>query len=306
MEGNLTEEIVKLKSEKKAVILAHYYTRPEVQDIADCTGDSLALAQYAERTKAEVIVFAGVHFMAETAKIINPDKRVFIPDMESRCSLADSCPEKEFESFVREHPDHKVISYINCSAAVKVLSDVICTSGNAERIVGSYPKEQQLIFAPDCNLGSYLNRKLGREMLLWDGGCHVHYHLGEEDFLAEKERHPDAVFAAHPECRESLLKHADFVGSTTALINFVKNDSHHTFIIATEEGILHQIRKEVKEKEVIILKKNGNVSHCCIYMKKNSLEKIYECLKYGKNEIFMDAHIIEKARKPIMKMLSLS
>ncbi len=306
MEKDWVKEINKLKKERKAVVLAHYYTLPEVQDIADCLGDSLALAQYAEKTDADMIVFAGVHFMAETAKILNPDKKVLIPDFHSRCSLADTCPAEDFAEFKREHPDHKVISYINCSAAIKVMSDVICTSGNAEKIVGSFGKDEPLIFAPDENLGSYLNRKLGREMLLWNGGCHVHFQLDEEDLMDARKKYPDAVFIAHPECRESLLRHASFIGSTTALIKYVKNSNEKNFIIATEEGILHEMKKEVKDKELFILKKKNLPNYGCAYMKLNNLEKIYACLKDGVNEIVMDKETMDKARKPILKMLSLS
>lgn len=303
---DLKEEISQLKREKKAVILAHYYTLPEVQDIADCTGDSLALAQFAEKTDADVIVFAGVHFMAETAKILNPEKKVFIPDFKSHCSLADSCPEEEFAAFREAHPDHKVISYINCSAAIKGLSDVICTSGNAEKVVNSFAKEEKLIFAPDENLGGYLNRKTGREMLLWNGGCHVHFQLSVEDYLQAKEQYPDAVFIAHPECREEIVEKAAFVGSTTALINFVKNSSFSAYIIATEEGVLHRMKLEAAGKKLVILKKENNPKHYCVFMKLNNLQKIYDCLKEEKNEIVMDKTVMEKARKPLLRMLSLS
>lgn len=303
---DLIKEIEKLKKEKNAVVLAHYYTLPEVQEVADCLGDSLALAQYAEKTDADLIVFAGVHFMAETAKILNPDKKVCIPDFKSHCSLADTCPVNEFKIFKDEHPDYKVISYINCSAGIKAMSDVICTSGNAEKIVKSFGKGEKIIFAPDENLGSYLNKKLGSEMLLWNGGCHVHFQLDEKDLEKAREKQPDALFIAHPECRESLVRHADFVGSTTALINFVKNSGNKSFIIATEEGVLHKMRKEAGDKELHILKKEDNPKHCCIFMKLNNLEKIYDCLKEGKNEIIMDEEILNAARKPIMKMLSLS
>ncbi|MBO4402485.1 MAG: quinolinate synthase NadA [Bacteroidales bacterium] len=299
-------EIQKLKKERKAVILAHYYTRPEVQDVADCLGDSLALAQYAEKTGAEMIVFAGVHFMAETAKIMNPEKKVCIPDMGSRCSLADTCPADEFERFVGEHPDYKVISYINCSAAVKALSDVICTSGNARMIVESYPENEKLVFAPDGNLGGYLNRITGRKMLLWDGGCHVHALLGEGDYLEAKSAHPEAVLIAHPECNEKLLQHAAFIGSTTALVRYIGESDHPLYLIATEEGILHELNKKYPGKKLMIMKKKGHPDYCCAYMKKNTLEKIYACLSEGANELQMDADLMERARKPLLKMLSLS
>jgi len=303
---DIKKEIDILKKKKKAVILAHYYTLPEVQESADCLGDSLALAQYAQKADADIIVFAGVHFMAETAKILNPDKMVCIPDFGSRCSLAETCPAEDFRVFREEHPDHRVISYINCSAAVKAMSDVICTSGNAERIVASFGKDEKLIFAPDENLGNYINRKTGRNMLLWNGGCHVHFQLDEEDYMEAVSKHPDAVFIAHPECRERLLEHAAFVGSTTALINYVGNTEYPYYIIATEEGIGHEIHRRYPFKKVEILRKKNNIMHRCAYMKLNTLEKIYDCLKYGRNEIEMDADLIEKARIPILKMLSLS
>ena len=299
-------EIQKLKKERKAVILAHYYTRPEVQEAADCLGDSLALAQYAEKTDAEMIVFAGVHFMAETAKILNPEKKVCIPDMGSHCSLADTCPADEFSDFVKAHPEHKVISYINCSAAVKALSDVICTSGNAQKIVESFPKGEQLVFAPDEQLGSYLNRLTGRNMLLWEGGCHVHALLRESDYLEARKAHPEAVLVAHPECSEELLQHAVFIGSTTALIRYIGTSDHPFYLIATEEGILHELQKRYPGKKLEILKKKGHPDYCCAYMKKNTLEKIYACLSEGANELQMDADLMERARKPLMKMLSLS
>lgn len=303
---DFVKEIEILKKEKKAVILAHYYTLPEVQDVADCLGDSLALAQYAEKTDAETIVFAGVHFMAETAKILNPEKRVFIPDIGSRCSLADTCPAGEFADFINENPDHKVISYINCSAEVKAMSDVICTSGNAERIVGSYPEGEKLIFAPDENLGNFLVKKTGRKMLLWNGGCHVHFQLDEDDYREAAKAYPEAVFIAHPECRESLLKHAVFVGSTTALIRYVEKTDAPMFIVATEEGIMHELVRRCPSKKVMILKKRERKVYNCAYMKLNNLQKIYACLKDEANEIIMEKEIMERARKPIMKMLSLS
>ena len=278
----------------------------EVQDVADCLGDSLALAQYAAQTDAEMIVFAGVYFMAETAKILNPDKKVCIPDMGSHCSLADSCPADEFEKFVREHSDHKVISYINCSAAVKALSDVICTSGNAEKIVNSFKEDEKLIFAPDENLGGYLNRKTGRKMLLWDGGCHVHALLTENDYLEIKNKYPESVLFAHPECNEGMLRHAEFVGSTTALIKKVGETDYPLYVIATEEGILHELMKRYPKKKIMILKKGNHPNYCCNYMKKNSLEKIYACLSDGSNEIVMNQDIMDSARKPLMRMLSLS
>ena len=301
---DLVEKIKILKIKKKAVILAHYYTLPEVQEIADCLGDSLALAQYARQTEAESIVFAGVHFMAETAKILNPDKRVLIPDFASHCSLADTCDVAEFRVFKEKHPDYKVISYINCSSGIKALSDVICTSGNAEKIVKSFAEDEKIIFAPDKNLGNYLNHKLGRNMLLWNGACHVHNRLQVADYLKIKEKYPESVFIAHPECPPELVDLATFAGSTTALIGFVSETDYPLYVIATENGILHEMKKKFPEKRLMILE--GSCGCQCDYMKLNTLEKIYDCLENGSNEIFMDSEKMEAARKPILKMLSLS
>lgn len=301
---NLTDKIKELKIKKKAVILAHYYTLPEVQDITDCLGDSLALAQYASRTDAEVIVFAGVHFMAETAKILNPDRRVFIPDFASHCSLADTCDAAEFKIFKEKHPNYKVISYINCSSDIKVLSDVICTSGNAEKIVGSFAADEKIIFAPDKNLGNYLNQKLGRNMLLWNGACHVHNRLQVADYLKMKEQYPESVFIAHPECSPDLLEYAEFTGSTTALIHFVSKTDYPVYLIATEKGILHEMNRKFPDKKLVILEGSGGCQ--CDYMKLNTLEKIFDCLENESNEILMDSEKIEAAKKPILKMLSLS
>ena len=303
----IIEEINTIKKEKKAVILAHYYTLPEVQDISDCLGDSLALAQYAQKTEADVIIFAGVYFMAETAKILNPLKRVFLPDFDSKCSLADSCPTNDFKVFKENYPNYKVVSYINCSAEIKMLSDVICTSGNAKKIIQSFDKNEKIIFAPDRNLGNYLNNELGLNMLLWDGACHVHDTLKVEQLVEIKKSHPDAKVIAHPECKQIILEFADFIGSTTALLNYVKNANNKTFIVATETGILHAMRKEAPGKSFIIL---GNEKTCecndCEYMKLNTLEKIYDCLSKEKNEILLNKEVIEKAKKPILKMLALS
>lgn len=303
----IIEEINTLKKEKKAVILAHYYTRPEIQDISDCLGDSLALAQYAQKTEADIIIFAGVYFMAETAKILNPTKRVFLPDFESKCSLADSCTTNDFKIFKEKYPDYKVVSYINCSAEIKMLSDVICTSGNAKKIIQSFDKNEKIIFAPDRNLGNYLNNELGLNMLLWDGACHVHDTLKVEQLVKIKKAHPEAKVIAHPECKQLILAFADFIGSTTALLNYVKNEHNKTFIVATETGILHAMRKEAPEKTFIIL---GNEKTCecndCEYMKLNTLDKIYDCLSKEKNEILLKNDVIEKVKKPILKMLALS
>ncbi len=304
---DLTEKIQQRKKEKNAVILAHYYTVAEVQDIADCLGDSLALAQFAQKTGADVIIFAGVYFMAETAKILNPGKKVFIPDLEAACSLSDSCPANEFEKFKNQYPDYKVISYINCSAAIKTLSDIICTSSNALKIINSFPENEKLIFAPDKNLGAYINHISGRNMLLWDGNCHVHNALKAENIIDLKIKHKDALLIAHPECQQVILQFADFIGSTTQLLNFTKNSDKRQFIVATETGILHQMQKESPDKEFFIAS-TDTFCNCndCEYMKLNTLEKIYDCLAFEKNEILLDRKVIEKAKIPVLKMLELS
>lgn len=304
---DLTAKIQQIKKEKNAVILAHYYTVPEVQDIADCLGDSLALAQFAQKTDADVIIFAGVYFMAETAKILNPGKKVFIPDMGAGCSLSDSCPADEFEKFKKQYPDYKVISYINCSAAIKTLSDIICTSSNALKIVNSFPENEKLIFAPDKNLGAYINHISRRNMLLWDGNCHVHNALKAENIIDLKIKHKDALLIAHPECQQVILQFADFIGSTTQLLNFTKNSDKKQFIVATETGILHQMQKESPNKEFFIASTDA-FCNCndCEYMKLNTLEKIHDCLVFEKNEILLDKKSIEKAEIPILKMFELS
>jgi len=303
----LIEKIEKRKKEKKAVILAHYYTKPEVQDIADCLGDSLALAQYAQKTEAEVIIFAGVYFMAETAKILNPTKKVYLPDLESKCSLADSCPSDDFKDFIKKYPDYKVVSYINCTAEIKMLSDIICTSGNAKKIINSFDKNEKLIFAPDRNLGNYLNNELGRNMVLWDGACHVHDTLKIEQLVEMKALYPEAKVIAHPECKQIILAFADYIGSTTSLLNYVKNSEHQQFIVATETGILYAMQKAAPSKKFIIL---GNEKTCncndCEFMKLNTLEKIYTCLVEGINEIKVEEEVIKKAKLPIVRMLELS
>lgn len=304
---NIEEKIKAIKKEKNAVILAHYYTLPEVQDIADCLGDSLTLAQYAQKTDADVIIFAGVYFMAETAKILNPQKRVFLPDFDSQCSLADSCPTDAFKKNKDEHPEHKIVSYINCTAEIKTLSDVICTSSNAKKIINSFDVNEKIIFAPDRNLGNYLNNELNRNMLIWDGACHVHDSLKVEQLLEMKKLYPEAKVIAHPECKQLILELADFVGSTTALINYVKKSMDKIFIVATETGILHAMQTEAPGKKYIIL---GNEKTCecndCEYMKLNTLEKIYACLLEEKNEIILSEDIIKKAKKSILRMLALS
>ena len=304
---DLFEEINKLKKEKNAIILAHYYQENDIQDIADYIGDSLGLAQKAENTDADIIVFAGVHFMAETAKILNPNKKVLLPDLNAGCSLSDSAPPELFKLFKDKHPDHKVVTYINCSAGMKVLSDIICTSSNAQAIVESLPIDQPIIFAPDKNLGAYINKITGRNMLLWNGACMVHEIFSLEKITKLKIRHPKAKFIAHPECEEELLALADYIGSTTGLLKFSQQDSSQEFIVATETGILHQMQKLNPGKTFIPAPPNNSCAcNNCPYMKLNTLEKLYLCLKYEKPEIFMDADVIALAKKPIEKMLEIS
>ncbi len=303
----LIEKILKIKKEKNAVILAHYYQVAEIQDIADYIGDSLQLSQKAAETDADIIVFAGVHFMAETAKILSPSKKVLLPDLDAGCSLAASAPEKEFSDFVKQHPDHKVITYINCSAAVKTWSDVIVTSSNAVKIVESFPKDQKLIFAPDKNLGAYINGLTGRDMLLWDGACEVHETIRTESIMQLKLEHPDAKLIAHPECKQPVLILADFIGSTSAMLDFTAKDSAKKFIVATETGIVHQMQKLSPEKEFIVVPSDETCScNDCPYMKLNTLEKLYLCMLNEKPEITLSAEVIEKARRPIVRMLELS
>ena len=303
----LIKKIQELKKEKNAVILAHYYQVAEIQDIADFIGDSLQLSQKASETDAEIIVFAGVHFMAETAKILSPSKKVLLPDLDAGCSLAASAPEKEFSDFVKQHPDHKVITYINCTAAVKTWSDVIVTSSNAVKIVESFPKEQKLIFAPDKNLGAYINGLTGRDMLLWDGACEVHETIRTETILKLKQEHPDAKLIAHPECKRPVLILADFVGSTAAMLNFTVKDSCEKFIVATETGIIHQMQKLSPDKQFIVVPSDETCScNDCPYMKLNTLEKLYLCMLNEKPEIILSEEVIEKAKKPILRMLELS
>jgi len=304
---DIFEEIKKLKSEKKAVILAHYYQDADIQDIADYIGDSLGLAQEAQKTKAEIILFAGVHFMAETAKILNPDKKVLIPDLNAGCSLADSCPPDKFRKFKNEHPDHVVITYINCTAEIKALSDVIVTSTNAVQIVESFPKDQKIIFAPDKNLGAYINKKTGRNMLLWDGACMVHEIFSIKKLIQLKSLNPDAEIIAHPECEEEILQHADFIGSTTALLNYTKKSSSQKFIVLTETGILHQMQKANPLKSFIPAPPENNCAcNDCPHMKLNTIEKIYIALKHEQPELIMNENLINEAKKPILKMLELS
>ena len=304
---NYKDEFLKLRKEKDAILLAHYYQVDEIQEIADFVGDSLGLAQQAAKSNAKIIVFAGVHFMAETAKILNPGTKVLIPDLEAGCSLADNCPIDKFSEFISHYPGHIVISYINCSAAVKSVSDVICTSSNAVHIVESFPKEQKIIFAPDKNLGGYVNRITGRNMVLWDGTCEVHDILQTEAIINLKIKNPDAKLIAHPECKAPILEIADFVGSTTALLNYTIKDDANIYIVATETGILYQMKKESPEKEFIIVPSDETCScNDCPYMKLNTMQKLYLCLKNEKPEIIMDPVIIEKARLPIERMLEIS
>jgi len=304
---NYIEEINRLRKEKNAVILAHYYQEAEIQDIADFVGDSLGLAQNALNTKADIIVFAGVNFMAETAKILNPDKKVLLPDLEAGCSLAESCKAADFKLFIEQHPNHKVITYINSSVDVKLLTDVVCTSSNAVKIVESFPKEQPIIFGPDKNLGAYVNQITGRNMLLWPGQCHVHDTLNSEAVIRLKLKHPDAKLLAHPECQGIILQMADFIGSTTAIIQYAKKDDTKKYIIATETGILHQLQKNNPEKEFLIVSSDESCAcNDCEYMKRITIKKIYSSLLQEQHEIILPPDIIEQAKKPILKMLELS
>jgi quinolinate synthase len=296
-----------LIKKKRAILLAHYYTNSEIQQIADFTGDSLALAQQAKKTDAEIIVFAGVHFMAETAKILNPTKKVLVPDLDAGCSLSDSCKASEFELFIKNHPDHKVITYINSSIGVKMLSDVICTSSNAVKIVESFPKNQKLIFAPDKNLGAYINKITGHNMVLWNGSCHVHNQLHSENIIKLKLENPDAQVIAHPECQDVILKLADFIGSTLQLLDYTQKSDAKKFIVATETGILYQMKKASPEKEFIIVPSSDSCNcNDCSYMKMNTLEKIYQCLDQESNELLLTEEQIAKARIPLQRMLDLS
>ena len=303
----LIEKIFKLKKQKNAVLLAHYYQIPEIQDIADYVGDSLGLAQNASKSKADIIVFAGVHFMAETAKILNPDTKVLLPDLEAGCSLADSCPRDDFADFKAKYPDHKVISYINCTADIKTMSDVICTSGNARQIVESFPEDEKIIFAPDKNLGGYINRITGRNMLLWNGTCEVHDILSTEAILKMKIENPDARVIAHPECKPQVLEIADFVGSTTAMLKFTMEDTSKKYIVATETGILHEMHKNSPDKEFLIVATDETCScNDCPYMKMITLEKIYLSLKNENPEIILPDNVMKKAEVPIRRMLDIS
>src|SRR6201995_1883861 len=306
-ELDLFLEIGKLKKEKNAIILAHYYQEADIQDVADFLGDSLGLAQKAEKTTADLIVFAGVHFMAETAKILNPKKKVVLPDLKAGCSLADSAPANEFKAFKDQHPGHIVISYINCTAEIKAMSDIICTSSNAEKIIDSVPKDQPIIFAPDRNLGAYLMKKTGRDMVLWDGACMVHEIFSLEKITKPKIRHPNAKVIAHPECEDPILRQADFIGSTTGLLNYTKKDSSMEYIVATETGILHQMQLASPKKTFIPAPPTNNCAcNDCPHMKLNTLEKLYLCMEYEQPELIMDPTLMVTARKPIERMLEIS
>jgi quinolinate synthase len=304
----LVEEINRLKKEKNAVILSHFYVEGELQDIADYVGDSLGLAQAAATTDADMIVFVSVHFMAETAKIINPTKKVILPDLKAGCSLAESAPAEAFAEFKAQYPDHKVITYVNATAALKTMSDIVCTSANAKKIVESFPKDEKLIFAPDKNLGNYINSITGRNMVLWDGACMVHEQYSVEKIIELMDQYPDAEFIAHPECEKPVLLLAQHIGSTTALLNHVISSSAKKFIVATESGILHQMKKACPDKIFIPAPSVDSTCGCndCTYMKLNSLQKLYICLKYEQPEVTLPDDVIEKARVPIERMLEIS
>lgn len=307
VELDLFKEIERLKKEKNAVVLAHYYQDADIQDVADYIGDSLGLAQQAEKTTADIIVFAGVHFMAETAKILNPTKKVLLPDLKAGCSLSDSAPPHLFKKFKEQYPDHLVISYINCSAGIKALSDIICTSSNAKQIVDSLPADQKIIFAPDKNLGGYINKKTGRNMILWDGACMVHEIFSRERITKLKVQFPNAKVIAHPECEEVVLQLADYIGSTTQLLKYSKSDSANEFIVVTETGILHQMQKDSPDK-VFIPGPPNNSCACndCPHMKLNTLEKLYLCMEYETPELLMEESLRQAALKPIRRMLDIS
>ncbi len=304
---DLFAEIERLKKEKNAVLLAHYYQEPDIQDVADYIGDSLGLAQYASKTNADIIVFAGVHFMAETAKILNPSKKVLLPDLNAGCSLADSAPAPLFKRFKEQHPGHLVVSYVNCSAEIKALSDIICTSSNAEKIIESIPEEQPIIFAPDKNLGAYLNKKTGRNMVLWNGACMVHEIFSLEKIIKLKMRHPAAKVLAHPECEDAILRVADYIGSTTQILRYAVQDSTQEYIVATETGILHQMQKDAPEKTFIPAPPDNSCAcNDCPHMKLNTLEKVYLCMEYETPELLMEEGLRKAALKPIERMLEIS
>lgn len=305
---DLKAEIERLRREKNAVILAHYYQTGDIQDIADFVGDSLALAQWASRTEAEIIVMCGVHFMGETAKILCPDKKVLVPDLNAGCSLADSCPADSFEAFVKAHPGYTVISYVNTTAAVKAVTDVVVTSTNARQIVESLPADEKIIFGPDRNLGNYINSITGRQMLLWNGACHVHEQFSLEKILALKAQYPEAEVITHPECKQPVVEVSDFVGSTAALLKHTVKSDKRQFIVATESGVIHEMRKQSPQKEFIPAPPNDSTCACneCNFMRLNTMAKLYNCLKYELPEIFVDEEVQRKAVRPIHRMLEIS
>lgn len=305
---NLVSEIERLKKEKNAIILAHFYQIGEIQDIADIIGDSLKLAQEAEKATADIILMAGVHFMAETAKILSPDKKVLIPDVNAGCSLATSCPPADFAEFKKHYPNHTVISYVNTTAEIKALTDIVCTSTNAMAIVNSLPKDEKIIFAPDRNLGNYIKTVTGRDMVIWDGACHVHEEFSLERILDIKKEHPEAKVLVHPECEKPIRLIADHIGSTSDLLKFSKVDSANTFIVATESGILHQMKKASPDKEFIAAPPKDSTCACndCNFMKLITLKKLYNCLKYELPEVSLDVDLMNKARMPIERMLKIS
>ena len=304
----LISEIKRLKEEKNAMILAHYYQIGEIQDIADIVGDSLALAQKAAQTDASILVVCGVHFMGETAKILSPEKKVLVPDLNAGCSLADSCKAEDFEAFIKEHPGHTVISYVNTTAAVKALTDVVVTSSNAQKIVSQFPKDAKIIFGPDRNLGNYINSVTGRNMLLWNGACHVHEQFSTEKLISLRKQYPEAKLLAHPECRQTIIALADVVGSTQALLNYAINSDSRQFLVATESGILHEMTQRCPGKEFIPVPPEDSTCACneCNFMRLNTLEKLYNCLKNETPEIQVDESLREKAVKPILRMLEMS
>ena len=304
---NKISKLLQLKKDRNAIILAHYYQDPEIQDVADFMGDSLALAQYAEKTTADVILFCGVHFMSETAKILNPTKTVIIPDMEAGCSLADSASSQEFKTWVEAHPQHTLVSYINCSAEVKAMSDIICTSSNAEKIINSIPQNKPILFAPDQFLGQYLIKKTKRDLILWQGFCQVHIMFSLKELIKLKIRYPQAKTIAHPECEEKILHHADFIGSTTALIKYTQSTEFNQFIVVTEPGVIHQMKKSNPQKDYIPLPNNeGCACNECPYMRLNTIDKMIHALETLTPEIILSDQLIHKAKKPLIKMLELS
>ena len=307
--SDLKEKILELKKRKNAVILAHYYQEEAIQEIADFVGDSLELSRKASQVDADIIVFAGVYFMAETAKIVNPNKKVIVPDVKAGCSLADGCPPDEFKAFLEKYPNHTVVTYINCTAEVKTLTDIVCTSSNAKKVIASIPEDQPIVFAPDKNLGKYLIAQTGRDMVLWEGSCIVHEAFSLEKLIDLYKKHPTATIIAHPESETHILKVAHYIGSTSGMLNHVKNSPNDTFIVATEAGILHQMQLDNPTKTLIPApSKEDNTCACseCAFMKVNTLEKLYQCLKDESPEVLLDNEIIEKALLPIQRMLALN